>query len=284
MPNTNPSRYVLCACAVLATLLAAPAAHAEDDQPFITLSTTELEEPGEMELENWFFFSSGHAHEAFADFENRNELEYGISENWQGSLYLNTEWSRENPHPAGPAVTTNDVSVAGELIWRALDIDTAPFGLAFYVEPQLGTQERYIETKVLLQKNFFADRLRAVVNIVAQDEWEHLAPSGFEEASELDFNAGLAWRLTPAWNIALEFGNERGFDGEVIGTGERPTSNTFYLGPTLKYSADPFEITLAVQSQLPVAGNPTHALGNVVNGFSADAARWRMALRLTSEL
>ncbi len=281
MRHSIPSLLGFCACAFLAS---ASAARADDDQPFITLATTELEEPGEMELENWFFFSSGHAHEGFADFESRNELEYGIAENWQGSLYLNTEWSRDNPHPSGPAAVSQDVSVAAEIVWRAFDVDTAPFGLAFYVEPQLGTAQRYIETKILLQKNFFSDRLRAVVNIAAQDEWEHVPPSGFDESSELDFNAGLAWRVSHAWNVALEFGNERGFDGEVLGTNARPSSSSFYIGPTLQYSTDPFEITFALQTQLPIASNPTHTPGAVINGFTADEAHWRMALRVTSEL
>jgi len=285
MPVPIPSRPALYACAVLATLSVAPAARAEDDQPFITLHTTELEEPGEAELENWLFFRSGHAQEAFADFENRNEFEYGIAENWQGSLYLNTEWSRVRPHvPQGPAQVVNDVSVAGELIWRALDVDSAPVGLAFYLEPQIGTQARSVEAKILLQKNFFSNRLRAVINIIGQDEWEHEPAGGFKEGSELEFNAGLAWRINSCWNLALEFGNEREFTGEILGTTGRPVASSFYLGPTLQYSADPFEITLSVQSQLPIAGNPTRVPGSVVDGFTADAERWRMALRITSDL
>jgi hypothetical protein len=284
MPLSIPSRPVLCACAVVAGVLASPAARAEDDQPFITLHTTELEEPGEVEAESWFFFRSGHAGAAFANVENRNELEYGISENWQASLYLNYEWSRENPHPSGPAAVRNDVSVATELIWRALDIDSAPFGLAFYFEPQVGTQKRFIETKILLQKNLLADRLRAVINIIAQDEWDHTFTGGWSESSQLEFNAGLAWRLSSAWNIALEFGNERGFDGEVLGADSRPVSSSYYLGPTLQYSADPFQITLGAQAQLPVAGNPTHLPGSVIDGFTADDEHWRVALRVTSDL
>jgi hypothetical protein len=284
MPNSFPFRPALCVCAVLSGLCSAPAVRAEDDQPFITLHTTELEEPGEMELENWFFFRSGHAGQAFANIENRNELEYGISENWQASLYLNYEWSRENPHPSGPAVVTNDVSVATEFIWRALDIDSAPFGLAFYLEPQVGPQKRFIETKILLQKNFLADRLRGVVNVIAQDEWDHIKTGGWAQSSQLEFNAGLAWRLSSAWNIALEFGNERAFDGEVLGTGARPVASSFYLGPTLQYSADPFQITFGAQAQLPIAGNPTHVPGAVVDGLTAEDEHWRMGLRVTSEL
>jgi hypothetical protein len=286
MPVTIPSRPALFVFVALAPLLASPAARAEEEQPFITLHTTELEEPGSLELENWFFFRSGHAGEAFAEFENRNELEYGISENWQGSLYvLNTEWTRVRAHtPQGPAQAVTDVSVAGELIWRALDTDTAPFGLAFYLEPQIGTQARSVETKILLQKNFFAGRLRTVINLIAQDEWEHEPTGGFEEGSEFEFLAGLAWQVAPSWSLALEFGNEHEFAGELLGTNARPVSNSFYLGPTIQYSADPLEITLGVQTQLPIAGNPTHVPGSVVDGFTANAEHWRVALRVTSDL
>lgn len=286
MSSPLPLRAASLVCAALAALGVAGEAYAdEDDQPFLTLHTTELEEPGGLELENWFFFDSGHAHEAFTGFENKNELEYGIAENWQGSLYLNYGYERDRPHaPPAPAEVATDVSVAGELIWRALDLDDAPLGLAFYLEPEIGSQERSVQGKVLLQKNFFGDRLRAVVNLIAQDSWEHRTQGGWNNESTLEFDAGLAWTVSPAWNVALEFDNERGFDGEIIGTGAKPVSDSYYLGPTVQYAADPVEITFGVQAQLPAASNPSHTPGAVVDGFSADESRWRLILRMTSEL
>lgn len=286
MSSPPPFRAVSLVCAALVALATAGAARAdEDDQPFVTLHTTELEEPGGLELENWFFFDSGHAHAAFTGFKNKNELEYGIAENWQGSLYLSYSYERQREHaPSAPADIANDVSVAGELVWRALDVDDAPFGLGFYLEPEIGSQERSVEGKILLQKNFLGDRLRAVVNLIAQDEWEHATQGGWDSESSLEFDAGLAWAVSPAWNVALEFDNERGFDGEVLGTGAKPVSDSYFLGPTVQYTADPFQITLGVQAQLPAASNTSHTPGAIVDGFSADESRWRMILRVTSEL
>ncbi len=262
--------------------LSAPAR--ADDQPFLTLYTTDIDSQGERELEQWFSWKSGHANAAFNEFETRSEFEYGITDDLQGSLYLNYDWERERAHdPLGLAESDSNLGVSGELIWRVMNVYFDPMGLAFYVEPAIGTHERSFETKVLMQKNFFNDTLRTALNINLEDRWEHDPSGHWNEASALEFDAGVAYNITPVWSVGLEFDNERGFDGEVIGTDEKPVSNSFYLGPTVQYVGRPFSITLGAQTQLPIASNPSHVPGAVVGGMTAEDEHFRATLRLTTD-
>jgi hypothetical protein len=267
-----------------ASLLSFSAPARADDQPFLTLYTTDIDTQGERELEQFFTWKSGHADAAFNEFESRSEFEYGITDNLQGSLYLNYDWSRERVHnPLGLPESDSNLGVSGELIWRVMNVYFDPVGLAFYFEPAVGTHERSFETKVLLQKNFFNDTLRTALNVNLEDRWEHDPSGHWNEGSALEFNLGAAYNITPVWSLGVEFDNERGFDGEVIGTDQRPVSNSFYLGPTIQYVGRPFTITLGAQTQLPIASNPTHTPGAVVNGMTADDEHFRATLRLSTD-
>jgi hypothetical protein len=255
-----------------------------DDQPFLTLYTTDIDAQGERELEQFFIWKGGHANAAFNEFETRSEFEYGITDDLQGSLYLNYDWSRERAHsPLGLPQSDSNLSVSGELIWRVMNVYFDPIGLAFYVEPAIGTHERSFETKVLMQKNFFNDTLRTALNVNLEDRWEHDPSGHWNEGSALEFDLGASYNITPIWSVGLEFDNERGFDGEVIGTDQRPVTNSFYLGPTVQYIGRPFTITLGAQTQLPIASDPTHSPGNVVDGMTATDEHFRAILRLTTD-
>ncbi len=94
-----------------------------DDRPFAFAYTTDIEAKGEKEIEQELTWSSGHANEAFQSVESRTELEYGITDNFQGSFYLNYDWSRTHDHEApGPAETSSLSGVSGEFIYRLMNV------------------------------------------------------------------------------------------------------------------------------------------------------------------
>ena len=255
-----------------------------DDQPFLTLYTTDIQPEGGREFEQWLKWKAGHSHESFNEFESRTEIEYGFTDDLQGSLYLNYNWERTHPHlPLGPVDSSDAVSVSGELIWRLLNPYFDPFGLALYVEPSYGATEREFETKILLQKNFLNDTLRSVVNINFEDTWEKDAPGHWAKESALEFDAGLAYNITPDLSAGVEFANERGFDGLIIGGSPDAASDSYYLGPTIQYLGHPWSITFGTQFQLPWASNPSHVAGNVVDGMTAGDEHFRMALKVSRD-
>lgn len=271
------------AVAASVTFMSVGAASA-DDQPFFTLYTTDIQPEHGREIEQWFSWKSGHAAESANEFRSRTEFEYGITDDVQGALYLNYDWSRVRPHlPAGPAESAGFVGVSGELIWRVLNVYFDPIGLAFYVEPSLNAHEYSLETKILLHKNFFDHRLRTALNINLEDVWEKNAFGHRDASSALEFNAGLSYNITPDFSAGVELDNERGFDGLVLGGSAAASSDSYFFGPTIQYVGHPWAITLGAQAQLPLAGNPTGAPAAVSDGYTADAEHFRIALRISSD-
>lgn len=198
------------------TLLAGTAR--ADDRPFAFAYTTDIEAAGEKEIEQELTWASGHAGEAFQELESRTEFEYGFSDNFQGSFYVDYDWSRAHGHSMpGAAETSSLPGVSGEFIYRIMNVYFDPFGLALYAEPSIGNGSRSFELKALLQKNFLNDDLRVVLNINAEDRWEKNSLGHYNRSSALEFYTGAAYNITPEWSVGVEFDNERGYDGLIIG-------------------------------------------------------------------
>lgn len=254
-----------------------------DDQPFLTLYMTDIDSQGEHEFEQWLGWKNGETGASYNDFLSRTELEYGITDDLQGSLYLNYEWDRVHA-PVAPYLseTENSIGVSGELIWRLLNSDFDPLGLAFYVEPSWNNDEREIESKILLQKNFLNDALRCALNINFENDWDRES-NGWERNSAVEFDTGAAYAVAPAFNIGVEFDNERAFEGLVMGGAAHEQASAYFFGPTLDYEPLPWKMTLGAQAQLPWATSPSGNVDAVIGGFEARAERVRVAVRISRD-
>ena len=254
-----------------------------DDQPFLAVYSTDIDSKGEREVEQWLGWKTGQRGASYNDFLSRNELEYGITDDVQGSLYFNYEWQQLQTHsPPFHSATESAVGLSGELIWRLLNVDFAPFGLALYAEPAWSSNEAEVETKVLLQKNFLNDRLRWVTNVNFEDDWDRDS-STWTNHSALEFDMGLTYAVRPQLSAGFEFDNERAFDGLVMGGSARELASAFFLGPTINFEPVPWKITIGTQAQLPWATSPAGNPGRVADGFSTDAERFRLALRISRD-
>ncbi|MBL6853532.1 MAG: hypothetical protein ISQ86_09110 [Alphaproteobacteria bacterium] len=275
--------------AVAITLIAIPLGLAPrparaDDRPFAFAYTTDIEAAGEKEIEQELTWSSGHANAAFQEIVSRSEFEYGFSDNFQGSFYLNYDWSRTHDHSVpGPAETSSLPGVSGEFIYRFMNVYFDPFGFALYAEPSIGNGTRSFELKALFQKNFLNDDLRLVLNINAEDRWEKNSLGHYDQSSSLEFYTGAAYNLTPDISAGVELDNERGYDGLILGTNSAYAENAYFAGPTVQYVGHPVRVILGVQAQLPWASDPTHTPGAIVDGYLAGAERFRARLRFAMD-
>jgi len=277
-------RHWLIGLLAAAALTVLPRLARADDQPFLTIYTTDIDAQHAKEFEQTLIWRANHADEAFNAFETRSEIEYGITDWAQGSLYLNYDWAQTHPHaPPGPLETDNAFGMSGELILRVLNPYFDPLGLALYFEPFYSAKERSLETKLLVQKNFFNDTLRTALNVNFEDRWEKNAAGHFDKVSALEFDLGASYNITPDFSAGLELDNERGFAGEILGGNASEESNSFYLGPTIQYVSLPWAITLGFETQLPIASNPTRAPGAVVGGMTAGDEHFRTLLRVARE-
>ena len=253
-----------------------------DDRPFAFAYTTDIEAQGEKEIEQEITWSSGHAHEAFQEIESRSEFEYGFTDNFQGSFYLNYDWSRTHSL-LGPVKSSSLPGVSSEFIYRLMNVYFDPIGLALYAEPSIGNGSRSFEVKVLLQKNFLNDDLRFALNVNAEDRWEKNAFGRYDQSSAIEFYSGLSYNVTPEWSVGAELDNERGFDGLILGGSSTYAQNAYFAGPAIQYVGHPFRIVLGAQMQLPWASDPTHTPGTLNNGYLSDAERFRVRLRVATD-
>lgn len=262
------------------------AAARADDQPFLTLDATDIEPESGHELEQNFVWLSGKSGQSFNAVEGESELEYGLSDQIQLAGAIAYDWTRQRDHasPLAPATSGTAIDgISGEFIYQALNVYFDPLGVGVLVTPGIGHNSRSLETKLLLQKNFFNDRLRAVLNLSAQIGTERDA-GAWSDVSALTFDAGIAYNITWEWSAAIEFNAEHEFDGLLVNGRGLPTATTFYAGPTIQYVAHPWTASLGVQAQLPWASDATHSPGALDRGYLADAERFRVAFRITRDL
>lgn len=277
----SPLRPFVLLFVVEAVLGLGTAAASADDQPFVSLYTTDIDTQGEREGEQRLEWRAGHGSGTFAEFISRTEVEYGITDDFQASAYLNYDWSRAHIVPA-PAETQSLLGVSGELIYRFWNVYFDPIGLAVYLEPSYGPGSRSVEAKILLQKNFLNDTLRLALNANFEDDWNRTA-GHWHKTSALEFDAGLSYNITPEFSAGLEFDNERQMNGLVLGGDASEQTSAYFLGPTLQYIAGVTKITLGVETQLPIAGNASRVANALHDGFVSDAERYRILLRLSRD-
>ena len=285
MPRRRRARPVQ--SAAVAVLLASGIANIAraDDQPFLTLDATDIEPALGHELEQSFAWRAGKSGQSFNSVEGETELEYGLTDQIQLAGALDYDWTRIRDHGiAGSAAISgaNLDTVRGELIYQALNVYFDPIGLGLLLSPGFGRDSQSLETKILLQKNFLNDRLRAVVNLGAEFGSERDNES-WTDVSALTFDAGIAYNITWEWSAAIEFNAQHNFDGLILNGRASPTLSTYYLGPTIQYVDHPWTASLGLQAQLPWASDATHTPDSLDRGFAADAERFRIMFRLTRD-
>src|SRR5207249_455793 len=196
-------------------------------------------------------------HGSYSVIDFREEFEYGVTDNFQLAIYLNHHYVHANDdvpaedpaHPGNrlrgayetggedvhaghnPATTFDSYhfeSVSLEGIYRLLSPYKDPFGLALYFEPTIGPDVRELEAKIIVQKNFLADRLVWAANLTFAPEWRRKtgnpslkaddpeSRSRWDKSIEVEFTTGLAYRVAQNWFVGLEFRNVNEFEGHSL--------------------------------------------------------------------
>jgi hypothetical protein len=257
--------YICIACQ-LGILAMAPPAFA-DESPFGYLYTAETSPKGEWEYEQWNTVRTGKAQGSYTAFDLRNEIEYGVTDAFSASFYLNSSYlsTKGVPDPDDASQNLPDQSsfdvngVSTELKYRLLSPYKDPVGLVVYMEPELGvrnrlsgadTIERALEFKLITQKNFFDDRLVLAANATFEPEWER---HDGERSKELknEYSFGAAYQVAPKWTAGVECLNRRKFDDQDFG---RQATSAYFLGPSVHYAEKSWWTTLTVLPQ--ITGTP----------------------------
>ena len=170
-------------------------------------------------------------------------------------------------------------SVSNEWIYRILSPYKDPIGLALYVEPTWGSNERELETKLILHKNFFDDRLVWAANFTAAAESERWH-GAWENEGELELTTGLAYQFAPRWHAGLEYRHHRGYEGRGFSSSKRVYAANF-AGPSMHYASQNWWVTLTYLTQLANAKAYTDgAREDIIGGRFYGEHHERQALRL----
>ena len=208
---------------------------------------------GAFEFEQWTTLRAirndavGQDH--FTRWDFKQEFEYGVTDNYTLSLYLN-EKSQYFRDPA-TFVKTNESEFEGvslENKWMVLDPATHPVGLSLYVEPRIGNGEFELEEKLILGQRFGADKKwKWAFNASHATEWKDSEdPAEKDETEgELEFDLGLTREIAKRWNLGVELRNHN-----EIPEYEEWEHTVFFVGPVVSYRQENWWATLTFMTQV----------------------------------
>lgn len=265
---------------VLAVAAAVAVFHGLDaraDENFFGYSYgTETLPKGHWELYTWNTWRHDKGGGDYDALDLKQEIEYGFTDRFQASLYLNETYHRikdsapfeedeetgERESEFGNRDEFNFQGVQTSFKYAFLSPYKDPIGFALYLEPGYSRvhkvsgehqDEWELENKLLLQKNFLDDQLIAVFN--ATQEFELKKPRGDHDTESelaLEFTGGLIYRLASNWYAGVEaryHSEYPNFDDEWT----REHWATF-VGPVVHYATERWWMTVTALPQ--VYGKP----------------------------
>jgi hypothetical protein len=209
--------------------------------------------PGSIESENWATtrFSNG-----LTDIFFRNELEFGITEHFQASIYLaNWDYARTREDRG-----VHYESSSLELIYNLTNPAADPIGISLYQEISAGRRFLESETKLIAQKNF--GPLIVAYNLTLEAEWEE---EGLRERNgELQQALGISYELSPRVSVGAEMLHEVLLPAWHTSEAE----NNFFIGPNVSYRGDRWFATVTALAQTTRTEREPDYQVRLIFGFS----------------
>lgn len=203
---------------------------------------------GARELELWTTARLGRDAEGFRRYDQRIEIESGLTDRLMGAFYINAETQRTAAAGSVSALT----GISLEFKYRHLDAAADALGLASYLELSNGPDESELEAKLILDKDM--DGWLWALNLVVEEEVEDLGGE-----NELEHGFGLVF------GSAFELGEHAALGLEVRGTGVvaegELESFAVYAGPTLSLKQKAGWLALTVAPQIGAFGTPAGGFG-----------------------
>ena len=228
----------LCACA-----LSQPAS--ADERRFTYVYEPETLPAGAMEFENWVTLRTQRTkdvgQENYNRWDLRQELEYGVTDRYTVSLYLN-----EKAESYKDPTTDENHSDFG---WEGISIENRynvlnpaehAVGLTLYLEGRYSGEEAELEEKLIFGQR--CGDWKWALNLEHATEWE----DNLEEVEgEVGVSLGLARDLGKNWSLGLE-----ARDVTLLPEYQEVESTAVFVGPVLSYRQDKWWAALTVAPQV----------------------------------
>jgi hypothetical protein len=242
----------LCTAAAASAWLMATA-HATE-RSFTYTYEPETMPKGGLEYEQWVTLQAGKDSQVGQENYNkwlfRNELEYGLTDNYTLSLYLNYSVASYSDPTSGQHFS--DLSFDGvslENKYLLLNPAEHAVGLALYLEPSISGSTAELEEKIILGQRH--GQWKWAVNLSQATEW---GDDFRQTEGELELSLGLTHELGKRWSLGLE-----ALDNNEIPGYSTWENTAVYVGPVLSYREEKWWAALTVMPQVYGAnfgGNP----------------------------
>jgi hypothetical protein len=216
-----------------------------DERRFTYTYEPEVLPAGGMEFEQWATLRTQRTknvdQENYNKWEIREELEYGVSDRYSVSLYLNTssESFRESSTQTDFSKFRFD-GISVENRYMLLNPGDHQIGLTLYVEPRFSGSEAELEEKIIIGQRY--GDWKWAFNLSHATEWfENL------RATEGEFEAsfGISKDIGKSWSLGIELRNHNEIPEY------REWENTaLFLGPTITYRKEKWWAALSLLPQI----------------------------------
>ncbi len=230
----NPTR-TRCFTLILFCILPISALAGARHFTFLYEATTSA--PESVETENWITWGRTNNPDRSDELSFRHELEFGITDNFQASVYL-ADWSY-NREGGRSGFTYADSAV--ELIYNLANPVIDPLGLAVYEEIRLGDRVFELESKVIAQKNLgpWIIAYNATLEAVWEGEHHESRSGEFQQA------LGVSRELSPRVSIGLELLHEFILEDWKDSAHVR----NLFVGPNVSYRRGQWFVTVTALAQ-----------------------------------
>jgi hypothetical protein len=192
---------------------------------------------GSAELENWVTWSRTTDPERSNQVDFRHEIEYGVTNKFQVSVYLADWFYERNQEHSGFAYSDSAI----ELIYNLTNPVDDPIGLSIYGEIKAGDQLVELESKLIAQKNLGPVILAYNATLEAVWEGNDLT----EREGEFSQALGASYEISPPISVGVELLHEFVFpewrDEEKI--------RNLFVGPNVSYRHRNWFVTVTALAQ-----------------------------------
>jgi hypothetical protein len=220
-----------------------------DERRFTYTYEPELLPKGGLEFEQWITLRTQRTaggevqQDNYNLWELREELEYGVTDNYSLSVYLNFASESFRDVSQQPPVNRSSFDFDGvslENRYMVLNPASHAVGLTLYLEPRFSGSEAEIEEKIILGQRY--GDWKWAFNLVHATEWSDNLHS---TEGELEADLGVARDLGKGWSLGIECRNHNELPDYKIWE-----NTALFVGPVVSYRQEKWWAALSVMPQI----------------------------------
>lgn len=200
---------------------------------------------GALEYEQYVTLRAGRTaavgQEDYNKWELQHELEYGVTDNYSVSFYVNESVENFRDPAAGKNHSDwkfDGISIENRyMVWNPAD---HAVGLTLYLEPRYSGSEAELEQKIILGQRF--GEWKWAFNLTHAAEWaDHFQST----EGEVEASFGITRRLNSHWSAGVE-----ARDHNELPDYHEWENTALYIGPVVTYQQEKWWATLTVMPQI----------------------------------